>query len=96
MKRWDARWMKHTTKARQIGLYRHGMNATLTLLLKWEMAMSVEEERARSAQIKSGPFSPAPATTDPDQRIAHAIEYIAFQLGEISAKLDRLLPKSKC
>ncbi len=57
--------------------------------------MTVEEEKIRWEQTKSSPFSPAVLTSDVGQRIAYAMEYIAFQLGEINAKLERLLPKSE-
>jgi hypothetical protein len=51
------------------------------------------ERFARDANL---PFQPGyPKTGNPDTdaalRIAHALEYIAAQLGQVNAKLDKLM-----
>lgn len=49
----------------------------------------------RFAHAASMPFQPLkPANMTPDTtalRMAHALEYIAAQLGQVNAKLDKLM-----
>jgi len=56
--------------------------------------MSTEGTKARWDHMTSTPYQPVTQTGDPGPRIAHAMEYIAAQIGQINAKLDRLIPKS--
>ena len=54
----------------------------------------IAAERLRAAL--AGRFEPLRPTTgehDAELRIAHALEYIAIQIGEINRKLDRLAPE---
>ena len=54
----------------------------------------IAAERLRAAL--AGRFEPLRPTTgehDAELRIAHALEYIAVQIGEINHKLDRLAPE---
>jgi hypothetical protein len=54
----------------------------------------IAAERLRAAL--AGRFEPLRPTTgqhDAELRIAHALEYIATQIGEINHKLDRLVPE---
>ena len=53
------------------------------------MPDSIEEKRFL-ARMQSQ-FRPDPNTSSDDKRIAHALEFLAFQSGEINRKLDRLL-----
>jgi hypothetical protein len=55
--------------------------------------MSTEGAKERWDHRVSKPFQPD-ANINERLRIANAMEYIAAQLGQINAKLDRLLPKS--
>lgn len=55
--------------------------------------MSTEGSKDRWAHMTSTPYQPV-HVADAGLRIAHAMEYIAAQLGQINAKLDRVLPKS--
>jgi len=63
------------------------------------MPMLNDTSRERFAQTVSEPYSPShPATgtgpeTDAALRIAHALEYIAAQLGQINSKFDKLTGK---
>ena len=60
------------------------------------MPMLNDTSKERFAQTVSEPYSPShPATgsgleADATLRIAHALEYIAAQLGQINLKFDKL------
>jgi len=63
-----------------------------------EDEMTTEGAKERWEYTVSQPYQPdlnATTTADPAVRMANAMEYMAAQLGQISAKLDRLLPKSE-
>jgi hypothetical protein len=54
--------------------------------------MSTEGAKERWEHKVSHPYEPDLTTGgDPAVRIANAMEYIAAQLGQINAKLDRVL-----
>jgi hypothetical protein len=56
--------------------------------------MSDEGARKRWEQIISSPFIPATlagTNITNENRVANALEYIAAQLGQINAKLDKLI-----
>jgi hypothetical protein len=55
--------------------------------------MTTEGAKERWEHMVDRPFEPS-ANIGPELRMANAIEYIAAQLFQINAKLDRLLPKS--
>lgn len=58
-----------------------------------ESDTEIAAERLRAAL--AGRFEPLRPTTgqhDAELRIAHALEYIAIQIGEINRKLDRIVP----
>ena len=63
------------------------------------MPMLNDNSKERFAQSVSEPYSPSrPSTgsgpeTDAALRIAHALEYIAAQLGQINSKFDKLTGK---
>jgi hypothetical protein len=60
------------------------------------MSQSYTEIAERFRAAIGGRFEPLKPTTgehDAQLRIAHALEYIATQIGEINRKLDRLDPK---
>jgi hypothetical protein len=57
--------------------------------------MTTEGAKERWEEMSSNPFQPDMTINEPGQRTANAIEYIAGQLGQINAKLERLLPKSE-
>jgi len=60
--------------------------------------MSTDAEKARYDQWVNSPFRSANAggaSIATDIRVAHALEYIAAQLGQINAKLSTLLPDQK-
>ena len=61
-------------------------------LSQWGIVMSTEGFNQRWDRTVSNPYQPVP-TADSGLRIAHALEYIAAQLGAINAKLDRLIEK---
>jgi len=52
--------------------------------------MSTEGSKARWEHMTSAPYTPV-NTADSALRIAHALEYIAAQVGQINAKLDRVI-----
>ncbi len=59
------------------------------------MPMLNDTSRERFAQSVDEPYSPANAAgvgleTDVTLRIAHALEYIAAQFGQINLKIDEL------
>lgn len=60
------------------------------------MPMLNDNSKERFEQSVSEPYSPSrPSTgsgpeTDATLRIAHALEYIAAQLGQINSKFDKL------
>jgi hypothetical protein len=59
------------------------------------MTQSYTEIAERFRAALGGRFEPLKPTTgehDAQLRIAHALEYIAIQIGEINRKLDRLAP----
>ncbi len=64
------------------------------------MPMLNETSKECFAQSVSEPYSPSrPATgsgpeVDATLRIAHALEYIAAQLGQINSKIDKLTGKT--
>ncbi len=60
------------------------------------MPMLNDQSRERYEQSVNEPFCPPRSVTthsgietDPALRIAHALEYIAAQLGQINLKIDR-------
>jgi hypothetical protein len=55
--------------------------------------MSDDIQRARMQHWASNPYQPV--ALEPELRVAHALEYIAAQMGQISAKLDRLIDAGK-
>ena len=57
--------------------------------------MTTEGAKERWEHMSSNPFQPDMTINESGQRIANAMEYIAAQLGQINAKLERLLPKSE-
>ncbi len=65
------------------------------------MPMLNDMSQERFAQSVNEPYSPPRAAassgieTDPGLRIAHALEYIAAQLGEINAKISRMTGEVK-
>lgn len=55
--------------------------------------MSTEGAKSRWEHMTNNPYQPV-NVADSGLRVAHALEYIAAQLGQINAKLDRVIPKS--
>jgi hypothetical protein len=59
-----------------------------------------DTSKERFAQSVSEPYSPSRTDTgsgievDATLRIAHALEYIAAQLGQINSKIDKLTGKT--
>lgn len=47
-------------------------------------------DEAFQARIKAHSFVPAPPGSSPEERTAHAMEFIAKQLGDIAWNLDHL------
>ena len=60
--------------------------------------MSTDAEKARYDHWVNSPYRPSTLggqSIDADLRAAHALECIAAQLGQINAKLSKLLPDQK-
>lgn len=57
---------------------------------------AIINERARQRMERDyDPNQTAGAAPAPDVRIANALEYIAFQLGQINRKLDGMIGQTK-
>jgi hypothetical protein len=62
------------------------------------MASQAEEREKRRKAYYEQDFDPNPAATSmppPDVRVANALEYAAFHLGQINRKLDRIIEASE-
>jgi hypothetical protein len=53
------------------------------------MSSPLDEERRKMKDFMDAPFLPVGSVAK-DERIAKALEYIAYHLGEIDRKLDKL------
>ena len=49
-----------------------------------------DASKARAEQIYQQPFSPSPVPLGTEHRVASALEYIAYQLGEIRRGIDEI------
>jgi hypothetical protein len=56
--------------------------------------MSTEGSEKRWQHMSTTPYQPVDMP-DPEYRIAHALEYLASQLGQINVKLDQVISGRK-